>query len=112
MSHPEQKTSNTTFPQEQGLAEALINTTQDAVITIDRQGRIAIFNSAAERIFGYTRAEIVGREVEILMPELYAKEHQDYITRYEQTGERRAIGRIRTVAAQRKNGQVFPSNSQ
>ena len=40
MSHPEQKTSNTTVPQEHGLAEALINTTQDAVITIDRQGRI------------------------------------------------------------------------
>ena len=108
MSHPEQKTSNTTFPQEHGLAEALINTTQDAVITIDRQGRIEIFNAAAERIFGYTRAEVVGRAVEILMPELYAKEHKDYIARYERTGERRAIGRIRTVAAQRKNGQVFP----
>ena len=57
MSHPEQKTNNATFPQEQGLAEALINTTQDAVITIDRQGHIEIFNAAAERIFGYTRAE-------------------------------------------------------
>jgi len=42
------------------------------------------------------------------MPELYAKEHHNYIARYERTGERHAIGRIRTVAAQRKNGQVFP----
>jgi two-component system sensor kinase FixL len=95
-------------PQALGLAEALLLTTQDAVVTIDRQGRIEIFNPAAERIFGYTRAEVVGHEVTLLMPELYAKEHQDYIHHYEQTGEQRAIGRIRTVAAQRKNGQVFP----
>ncbi len=108
MSQPEQKTSDATFPQEQGLAEALINTTQDAVVTINRQGRIEIFNAAAERIFGYPCAEVIGRQAEILMPELYAKEHHDYIARYEQTGERHAIGRIRTVAAQRKNGQVFP----
>jgi two-component system sensor kinase FixL len=92
----------------QAALHSLVETTQDAVITIDRQGRIDLFNPAAERIFGYTRAEIVGHDVKMLMPDPYASEHESYINRYEQTGERRAIGRIRTVAAQRKNGQVFP----
>ena len=76
----------------------LISTTQDAVISIDRQGRIDVFNPAAERIFGYARAEVQGQKVQLLMPEPYASEHDDYIARYERTGERRAIGRIRTVA--------------
>ena len=86
----------------------LIDTTQDAVISSDRQGCIDLFNPAAERIFGYTRTEVQGRKLQLLMPEPYASEHDDYIARYERTGERRAIGRIRTVAARRKNGEVFP----
>jgi two-component system, LuxR family, sensor kinase FixL len=92
----------------QAALHNLIETTQDAVITIDGQGRIDLFNPAAERIFGYTREEVKGQDVRILMPEPYASEHENYIERYEQTGERRVIGRIRTIAAQRKNSQVFP----
>jgi len=92
----------------QASLHSLVETTQDAVITIDRQGYIELFNPAAERIFGYSREEISGQKVQLLMPEPYASEHQGYIDHYEQTGEKRAIGRIRTVAAQRKNGQVFP----
>jgi two-component system sensor kinase FixL len=92
----------------EALLQSLIDTTQDAVITIDQAGRIEVFNASAERIFGYTREEILGQNIAILMPEPYASEHQKYIEHYERTGERRAIGRIRMVAAQRKNGQVFP----
>lgn len=87
---------------------SLIQTTQDAVVTIDHQGRIDLFNPAAERVFGHAREEVKGQDVKMLMPEPYASEHESYIERYTRTGERRAIGRIRTVAAQRKNGQVFP----
>ena len=87
---------------------SLINATQDAVITIDRAGRILLFNPAAERIFGYTRVDVQGQLVQTLMPEPYASEHGGYIARYERSGEARAIGRIRTVAARRKNGEVFP----
>lgn len=92
----------------QATLHSLIETTQDAVVTIDQQGQIDLFNPAAERIFGYSREEAKGQSVKILMPEPYASEHESYVERYERTGERRAIGRIRTVAAQRKNGQVFP----
>ena len=88
--------------------ERLIGTTQDAVLSIDRQGRIVLFNPAAERIFGYTRGEVIEQKVNMLMAEPYATEHDEYIARYEKTGEARAIGRIRTVTARRKNGEPFP----
>ena len=88
--------------------ERLIGTTQDAVLSIDRQGRVVLFNPAAERIFGYTRGEVIGQKVNMLMAEPYATEHDEYIARYEKTGEARAIGRIRTVTARRKNGEPFP----
>ena len=86
----------------------LIDTTQDAVISIDRQGRIVLFNPAAEKMFGYTPQEVQGRHVRLLMPEPYASEHDSYIDRYERTRVPRAIGRVRVVSAQRKNGEVFP----
>jgi two-component system, LuxR family, sensor kinase FixL len=88
--------------------QSLIEATQDAVLSIDRQGRVVIFNPAAERIFGYSRNEIVGQRVNVLMAEPYATEHDGYIERYEKTGEARAIGRIRSVTARRKNGELFP----
>ncbi|MGZ8533465.1 MAG: PAS domain S-box protein, partial [Candidatus Binatia bacterium] len=97
---------------EQRRAEAwvrsLIDTTQDAVVSIDRQARIVLFNPAAQRIFGYRPEEVVGQKVNMLMPEPYTSEHDSYLERYERTGEAHAIGRIRTVTAKRKNGESFP----
>ena len=77
---------------------SLFDTTQDAVISIDQQGCIVLFNPSAERIFGYTKAEVQGQKVNLLMPEPYASEHNDYIERYEQTREPRAIGLASVVA--------------
>jgi two-component system sensor kinase FixL len=97
---------------EQRRAEAwvrsLIETTQDAVVSIDRQARIVLFNPGAQRIFGYQPEEVVGQKVNMLMPEPYTSEHDAYLERYERTGEAHAIGRIRTVTAKRKNGETFP----
>ncbi len=87
---------------------SLIETTQDAVVSIDRQGRIAMFNQSGQRIFGYQREEVGGQKVNMLMPEPYASEHDGYVERYERTGEAHAIGRIRAVTAKRKSGETFP----
>lgn len=92
----------------QAALHSLIETIRDAIITINRQGCIELFNPAAERIFGYTQKEFIRQDVRMLMPEPYANEHSSYIERYERTDERKAIGHICTVAAQHKNGQVFP----
>jgi PAS domain S-box-containing protein len=86
----------------------LVETTQDAVLSIDREGRIVLFNAAAERTFGYRRNEIAGQKVNVLMPEPYVSQNDEYIARYERTGDAHAIGQIRTVTAKRKNGEMFP----
>ncbi len=86
----------------------LVQATQDAVVTIDESSRIVLFNTAAERMFGYTADEVQGQHIKMLMPQPYRDEHDGYVARYERTGEPRAIGRIRTVTAQRRNGETFP----
>ena len=86
----------------------LIQTTQDALVTIDRESRIVLFNPAAQRIFGYAPEEVIGEDVSVLMPPPYRSEHAGYVERYERTGEARAIGRIRVVEALRKSGERFP----
>ncbi len=87
---------------------ALIDATQDAVISIDQNANIIEFTPAAERIFGYSKSEVQGKKVNMLMAEPYASDHDHYIKRYEATGEKRAIGRVRTVAGKRKDGTIFP----
>lgn len=86
----------------------LVETIQDALVSIDRQGRIVMFNPAAERMFGYSRVEITGQRVSVLMAEPYASEHDEYIERYQKTREARVIGRVRSVTAKRKSGELFP----
>lgn len=87
---------------------ALLDATQDAVVAIDERAEIILFNRSAEQIFGWTHDEVLGQRVNMLMAEPYATQHDDYIAHYQATGERRAIGRIRTVSALRKNGDSFP----
>lgn len=87
---------------------AVLSLARDPIITIDQQGLITLFNPAAEYIFGYAADEVLGRNVSILMPPPYRDEHDEYMQRYRRTGEPHAIGRIRSVQARRKNGQVFP----
>jgi two-component system sensor kinase FixL len=86
----------------------LLATTRDAVVCIDRHGRIVLFNQAAEQMFGYTTENVLGQDVKLLMAEPYASEHGSYVARYEHTRVPRAIGHIRSVAARRANGEVFP----
>lgn len=104
----EAKAAQDLLARQQARFASVIAGTQDAFILIDRSARILGFNAAAERIFGYAAAEVVGSKVDILMPEPYRREHDGYIAHYERTGEPRAIGRIRVVQGQRRSGEVFP----
>lgn len=88
--------------------QAVLQSAQDAIISIDPRGTVTLFNRAAERIFGYAAEEVVGRNLTMLMPPPYRDEHDQYVEHYERTGTARAIGRIRDVHALRKNGEIFP----
>jgi two-component system sensor kinase FixL len=77
------------------------------VISIDRTGHIALLTLRPKKCSD-TRGRGDGKKGNILMVEPYASEHDAYIARYEQTGERRAVGKIRAVAARRKDGEIFP----
>lgn len=100
--------SETRLRRTQNWVQSLVETTQDAVITIDARSAIVLFNAAAERVFGYSWAQVRGQDVAMLMPEPYGSEHAGYITRYERTGEPHAIGCIRNVTGRRANGEEFP----
>ncbi|SMH50652.1 PAS domain S-box protein [Mesorhizobium australicum] len=87
---------------------SVLDTVPDATVVIDRKGTIMSFNAAAVRQFGYSESEVVGRNVRMLMPEPYQREHDGYINRYLDTGERRIIGIDRVVVGSRKDGSTFP----
>lgn len=88
--------------------EAILKTARDAIISINEDGIVTLFNAAAEDIFGFDAGEILGQDVAVLMPSPYREEHSAYIRRYRETGEARAIGKIRKVEGLRKNGERFP----
>jgi two-component system, LuxR family, sensor kinase FixL len=91
---------------------SIIDTVPDAIVVIDAQGTIQSFSPAAERLFGYYSVEVIGRNVNILMPTPYREAHDDYLGRYLRTGERRIIGIGRVVVGLRKSGETFPMELQ
>lgn len=87
---------------------AVIDSMIEGVIQIDRAGRVCRFNKAAERIFGYSEPEVLGKNVNMLMPSPYKEGHDDYLSNYMATGEPKVIGIGRRVSGLRKNGETFP----
>lgn len=89
-----------------GILESIV----DALISIDCKGKVLLFNPAAERIFGYSADEVVGRNVSMLMPEPFNDQHDHFLQRYIQHGEARIIGIGREVVGLRKCGEHFPAD--
>jgi len=87
---------------------SILDTVPDGVVVIDRAGIMTSFSPAAERMFGWTAAEAIGRNVNLLMPEPHHATHDGYIQRYHRTGEKRIIGAGRVVVGQRRDGSTFP----
>jgi two-component system, LuxR family, sensor kinase FixL len=94
--------------ESEARARSILNTTVDAIITIDDRGTIRTFNRAAEKLFKYDASEVIGKNVKVLMPQPYRREHDDYMHNYHSTGHRKIIGIGRDVTGKRKDGSTFP----
>ncbi|HEY3847189.1 MAG TPA: PAS domain S-box protein [Acetobacteraceae bacterium] len=90
------------------MLRSILETVPDAMVVIDQHGVIQQFSKAAERLFGWRAEEVYGQNVRTLMPSPYREQHDEYLGRYLDTGERRIIGIGRVVVGQRRNGSTFP----
>lgn len=94
--------------EKQEHLQAIWDSAFDAIITIDHKGVIETANRATEEMFGYTVAELLGQNIKLLMPQPYCDEHDGYISRYHDTGQKRILNTPRELVAMRKDGSIFP----
>jgi len=87
---------------------AILATAVEGIITIDERGIIESFNPAAEKIFGCSASEVLGKNVKVLMPSPYREEHNGYLANYTRGGHPRIIGIGREVVGRRQDGRQFP----
>lgn len=94
--------------EEETLHRALLDSSIDAIITIDEAGIIMRINPAAEKMFGYSKQELLGSNVKMLVPEPHRCRHDSYIQDFLRTGQSKIIGIGREVEAQCKDGRLIP----
>ncbi len=108
LSIDEQKRVEADLRAREAHLRSILDTVPEAMIVIDAGGTIHSFSKAAERLFGYAAAHVIGQNVRLLMPEPMRAEHDAHLDRYRRTGERRIIGATRVVTGQKRDGTVFP----
>lgn len=93
---------------DQRRIEAVLNTAVDGVIIIDDEGTIRNVNPSVTRLFGWSRAELLGSNIRLLMPEPHQSQHDGYLSAYKQHGQAKIIGVGREIDALHKSGDTFP----
>ncbi|MGC2774536.1 MAG: PAS domain S-box protein [Bradyrhizobium sp.] len=95
-----------------GMSESqltsVLDTAVDGILVIDELGTVLMYNKACERLFGYPAAEVLGRNVKMIMPPEYADDHDAYLKNYRDTGRRKIIGIGREVKARHRDGTIIP----
>ena len=97
-------------PGPQALFEKLFESSPDAIVVSDREGRITKTNAQAEHVFGFTRDELVGQLVEILIPERFRHSHPQYRKKYSDEARIRPMGAGLELYGRRKDGSEFPAD--
>lgn len=85
----------------------LLDNVIDAIVTIDESGLIETFNPAAERMFGYAKADVTGQNVNFLIPEHYRDQHDEFLLAYRESGVPRMLGKALELPGLRRNGELF-----
>jgi len=108
LSEQEARAANVHLRDSENRVRMLLDNLDEGIVNISASGNIELFNPAAERMFGYRAADILGNNVSMLMPEPYRSGHNGYLQHYLHTGEAHVIGIGREVGAQRSDGEIFP----
>ena len=95
-------------PDPEAHLRSILATVPDAMVVIDERGQILSFSVAAEKMFGFAEAEVVGENVSMLMPSPDRERHDGYLSHYRATGERKIIGIGRVTTARHRDGFTFP----
>jgi two-component system sensor kinase FixL len=95
-------------PPKEAHLRSILATVPDAMVVIDEAGAILSFSAAAEKMFGYSETEVIGKNVKMLMPSPDRDRHDQYLTNYLTTGKRKIIGIGRVTTALHRDGNTFP----
>jgi PAS domain S-box-containing protein len=105
----ELRLAQTALEESQNQFTAIIQSAMDAIITVDQEQRIFIFNAAAERMFGCSAEEAAGRSIEHFIPQRFRGSHSSHVRRFGDTGvSARAMGTLGAIWGLRTNGEEFP----
>lgn len=104
----ERRRVNRLLLEKNNLFHSIVETMNDGVVTIDKNGCILSFNLAAQNMFQYSWEEVKGRNVKCMMPDEYARNHDEYLWNYSQTGHGVIMGKSRELTGKRMDGTLFP----
>ena len=96
--------------QEMMILKHAVENTNEAFVTIDENHKVIFFNKAAEEIFGYSRKEVIGHDLNVIMSPGCSRNHREAVTRYVKTRVPGRIGHETEMSATRKNGDIFPAS--
>jgi len=95
-------------PQPDDLFGLVFEASPSGMLLVNREGSIVLANTQAEHLFGYTRQELLGQPIEILIPERYRRHHPDHLRTFFQSPSVRAMGQGRDLPGRRRDGTEFP----
>ena len=100
--------SRSIVEQSEQRISAIVQASPDAIITINQAGIVGMFSHSAEEMFGYRADEIVGQNISLLMPEVYAVRHDELLEKYNPKRKSNVVDKTRELVGQRRDGSAFP----
>lgn len=108
----ERKLAEVALRRSEALLSGIVGIAEDAIISINDQQQITMFNQGAEKIFGYSAADVIGQPLGILLPEQFRAVHREHIARFARASEQaRPMGQRLEILGRRKNGRTFPAEA-